>query len=95
MIGGKLGPFTFRRAWVYWCVSGAMSHEHAIAIDSTPMESEQGTKYSGGSRTWGDVIRADGFAGGRRPDGPVETWHIDTPDGLKFFADKVRELGFV
>lgn len=95
-VGGPLGPFSFRRAWVYWVAEGTMSAEHARAIDNAPRESEQETKYSGGRQTWGAVVRVDGFAGGGASiRGDIDLWHIDTPDGLKFFADKVRELGLV
>lgn len=93
-VGGQLGPFSFRRAWVYWVVEGRMSEEHARAIDSTPLESKQVAPYSGGRQTWGAVIRVDGFSGGGAAiTGAVYSWHIDTPDGLKFFANKVREFG--
>ena len=95
-VQGILGPFTFRRAWVYWVAEGEMSEENARAINDAPMPTdEHGTKYSGGRGTWGDVVRAEGFAGGQLVTRPVDSWHIDSPEGLKFFADKVRELGLV
>jgi hypothetical protein len=95
LVGGQVGPFKFRRAWVYWCVSGKMSEEHARAINLAPREpTDRDSKYSGGEHTWGSVIRVDGFAGGRDVDGSVDSWHIDTEDGLAFFAAKLREFGY-
>lgn len=94
-IGGRLGPFTFRREWVYWCVSGHMSLGHARAIDAAerPVRGDD-TRYSGGRGVWGDVIRVDGFSGGTAVgEHGCSAWHIDTPDGLRYFADRVREFG--
>lgn len=91
---GVLGPFTFRRAWVYWVAEGEMSEDNAKTINDEPMSNDDhGTKYSGGRGTWGDVVRAEGFAGGQLVTRPIDCWHIDSPEGLKFFADKIRELG--
>lgn len=93
-LGGRLGKFRFRRGWVYWIVDDAeMTEAHARQINAEPRESQDATKYSGGN-TWGGVIRVDGFAGGRSVGGPVDTWHIDTPDGLAYFADRLREFGY-
>ena len=96
-LGGSIGKFIFRRAWVYWTVSvegGAeMSESHARQINDAPRDSQDATKYSGGD-TWGGVIRVDGFSGGTSVSGPVDSWHIDTPDGLAYFADRLREFGY-
>lgn len=94
IIGGYLNGFTFRRAWVYWCVEGKMSHDKANELNMSPRPvTTTDTKYSGAARTWGDVIRVEGFAGGTavRADG-CDSWHIDTMDGLQKFADHVRKL---
>lgn len=92
LIGGSLGGFTFRRAWVYWSVKGAMSRTLAHELNTTPRGSDLGTKYSGGGKTWGDVIRVEGFAGGTNVSaGGCSSWHIDTEDGLAKFADFIRE----
>jgi len=96
-LGGRIGKFIFRRAWVYWTVrvdgDAEMSESHARQINDAPRESQDATKYSGGD-TWGGVIRVDGFAGGTGVSGPVDSWHIDTPDGLAYFADKLREFQY-
>ena len=94
MLGGRLGKFRFRRGWVYWIVDDAeMSEAHASQINSAPRESQDATRYSG-DNTWGGVIRVDGFAGGTSVRGPVDSWHIDTADGLAYFADRLREFGY-
>lgn len=54
-----------------------------------------GTKYSGAGASLGSVVRAHGFAGGMssaqvREWGECSTWHIDTIEGLKAFAQWFR-----
>lgn len=41
----------------------------------------------------GQVVRVDGYLGGRRPTGTVGTYHIDTVAGLRIFADYVARPG--
>jgi hypothetical protein len=95
LVAGQVGAFTFRRAWVYWIVNGTMSKAHAHAINTAERPpTERESRYSGGEQTWGDVIRVDGFAGGRDVTGPVDSWHIDTEDGLAYFAVRLREFGY-
>lgn len=96
-LGGSIGKFIFRRAWVYWTVrvevGAEMSESHARQINDALRDSQDATKYSGGD-TWGGVIRVDGFSGGTSVSGPVDSWHIDTPDGLAYFADRLREFQY-
>lgn len=82
-----------RRAWVYWMarISPELPAELAAALDSTPCRHAD-RHYSGRSGILGDIVRADGFAGGMRPDGPVEGWHIDSQLGLTLFVRRLREL---
>jgi hypothetical protein len=87
-------PFTliFQRAWCYWRVtcSPPMPLDAALAIDGLPMPVTDG-HYSGRRGVLGDVVRADGHAGGPAPTRPVDVWHIDTLVGLVAFAGAVRQ----
>ena len=83
--------FAFRRAWVYWIVSAtpALTLGEAEYIDEWPAPEASGTQHSGNRGTLGDVVRCDGYAGGRRPrDFPrsatrsFDNWHVDTRVGL-------------
>lgn len=95
LVAGQVGAFTFRRAWAYWIVDGEMSEAHARAINTAVRHpTDRDSKYSGAECTWGDVIRVDGFSGGTEVTGPVDSWHIDTDDGLAFFAAKLVEFGY-
>lgn len=82
---GKLGDFTFTRAWTYWVVAGPLPHDLALKLYGDPA----------GARD----IRVGGFAGGLSPEqwGGYVQWVM--PDGthvlstdlevanLKFEAD--------
>lgn len=90
-----IGPYVFRavRCWVYYSVrcNPELPLEIAKAIDGTSVNIH-GSRYSGGTGTLGDVVRAEGFAGGMRPRRPVEFWHVDTEEGLKLFVERLKEL---
>ncbi len=88
---GKLGPFTFTRAWCYWIVDGAV-----------PMRAAQEMyEHPEGRR----AVRVGGMAGndaperwivGRQHDTPVVMkYHIDTQAGLLLFVETVRRHGLV
>lgn len=100
---GRLGDFTFERAWTYWVVKGPMPLDLAIALDML---------YGNSC-----AIRAAGFAGGpryhewgrlrlvtwRTPDGSngkpglagarafIESFHIDNEEALRGFVNFLRE----
>lgn len=81
--GGKLGAFTFRRAWYYWVVKGPMPLEVARKLYEHPRGRE--------------VVRVAGHCGCPPPEewavgGFVLSYHIDEADGLRLFADAVRSL---
>lgn len=85
---GKLGPFTFKRAWYYWVVEGPMPLGWAKVLYADPV-----------GRT---DVRASGYAGGTDPTEwaernkgggralVVRSYHIDTEIGLRLFADTAR-----
>ena len=83
---GRLGPFTFRRAWYYWMVKGPMPLEAA----------EEMYKHEDGRKD----VRVAGHCGCPLPaewaDGDfVNSYHIDTQEGLDLFARTVRAHGLV
>jgi hypothetical protein len=84
---------TFRRCWVYYSVQcePALPVAQAVNLDQTPFVGE-GSRYGGSDGILGDVVRAEGFAGGERPSRPVSCWHIDTMDALRTFVGRMREL---
>jgi hypothetical protein len=64
-LGGRLGPFTFTRAWYYWVVWGPMPHAVAKELYVHPE----------GART----VRVAGHCGCPAPEDPWITWY--SPDG--------------
>ncbi len=82
-IGGRLGAFTFRRAWYYWMVEGPMPLEVARRLYADPIGVAD--------------VRVAGHCGCPPPDewaedGFVLDYHIDSAVGLRLFADAVRSL---
>lgn len=69
----------FRRAWYYWVAS---SHH------GEPVPPEEAVRLD---EMWGRVLRVDGFAGGKRPTGYVDDYHIDRPDGLAALVASLRK----
>jgi hypothetical protein len=79
-IYGKLGRFTFKRAWYYWVVDGPTPIKVALAMYANP----RGVK----------AVRVDGNCGCPPPDpyshgGIISSYHIDTQDGLNFFVESI------
>ncbi len=60
---GKLGPYTFDRAWNYWRVSGAMPLDVARELYSDPVGKND--------------VRVAGDCTCPAPDGPHVTWKTD------------------
>lgn len=79
---GHLGPWTFKRAWYYWCASGpGISLEHAEPFNEK----------------WGTEVRVGGHAGGSDPRDhykgfAVTDYHIDSQEGLNAFAELLKEI---
>lgn len=94
-----VGPYTitFERRWAYWVISSKPAFPTALAreLNDVPYNGPR-SYYSGGKGTLGDVIRAEGFAGGQASIDieAVGLWHIDTEEGLNAFTqwciDKVK-----
>ena len=82
---GKLGAFTFRRAWYYWTVSGPMPLAEAEKMYADPAGVND--------------VRVVGHCGCPpaewQRNGFVESYHIDTQEGLNLFAATVRSLSEV
>jgi hypothetical protein len=85
---GSFGCWEFRRAWYYWIATapygrGIPTHVARIL-----------------NGIWEDVIRIGGFAGGVSVDEPsfisaantIDTYHIDSQEGLNAFAGLLRAL---
>jgi len=84
---GRLGPFTFRRAWYYWMVDGPVPIKMARVLWKDPegAVSVRVAGYAGG-------IDPDVWTKGRRPK-RVDTYHIDDQAGLRLFADTIKAHG--
>lgn len=87
-IAGRLGAFTFTRAWYYWVAEGPMPLEAARSLYAHPVGRAD--------------VRVAGHCGCPAPDewvtwrdgAPVvDAYHIDSLEGLRLFADTVRCLG--
>lgn len=70
----------FSRAWYYWVAStdqGArIPADAAVRLDDM----------------WGRVLRVDGYAGGKRPQGDVSNYHIDRPDALDALIRSLKKM---
>ena len=80
---GELGPFKFYRAWYYWVVNGPMPLAMANRIYDDPNGRLD--------------VRVAGHCGCPPPNewedqGFVNSYHIDSQEGLNLFADCVREV---
>ena len=79
---GQLSYFTFRRSWRYWMVDGNVPLEIAKEMYAI----EVGKKD----------VRVVGHCGCPPPEewainGYVGSYHIDSQDGLKLFADTIKK----
>jgi len=81
---GRVGDFTFRRAWYYWVVSGSVPLAVARELYANPIGKED--------------VRVAGHCGCPPPDewergGFVDTYHIDSQAGLNLFVATLRKHG--
>jgi hypothetical protein len=86
-IMGRLGGFTFHRAWYYWVVDGPMPMWLAERINIDP--ANKAIRVAGHCgcpppKEWGIQIGDEEY---------VTTYHIDTEIGLRVFADAVKTNG--
>jgi hypothetical protein len=83
---GKLGKWTFIRSWYYW---------KATAPDGEGVPDDNAKAFN---NHWRGQVRVAGFAGGTdvhnwlSSSGTIDSYHIDTQEGLNAFADLVRKL---
>jgi hypothetical protein len=75
---GRIGRFTFTRAWYYWVVQGSMPLARARTLYDNPV-----------GRT---DIRVEGHCGCPAPEHDVASYHIDSELGLHIFAMMARDL---
>lgn len=90
-IAGKLGPFVFERRWRYWTVSGPMPLDLAEQMYADPIGVSD-VRVAGHCacpppKKWAEPCRT---AGGRSFEA-VYGYHIDSPEGLRLFADYARK----
>lgn len=78
-VEARLFGWKFKRLWYYW---DADAHQG----DRIPIE-EADRLY----KALGKVLRVDGIAGGREPNGPVEGYHIDRPDALLALVESLKK----
>jgi hypothetical protein len=91
---GKLGPFTFTRGWRYWTVRGPMPLAAAQEMYADPV-GVVAVRVAGNCTCPAPVApwietRRDAN-GDRYP--IVDSYDIDSPEGLRLFADTVRRHG--
>ena len=78
-VEGVADGWSFHRLWYYW----------AARTTARPIPKKQAFKLN---EFAGEVVRIDGFAGGRDATGPVSSYHVDTPAGLLALAAAIRGL---
>jgi hypothetical protein len=69
-VSAKAHGWEFRRAWYYW-------------ICSTKTNPIPQAKAEALNKEWGRQVRFDGYAGGKDADGPGDSYHVDTMEGLR------------
>jgi len=82
-IEGKLKHYYFRRAWIYWVVSGHTSLRIAKKIYNKSKKLNQG-KYN-------YPIRIDGDCTCPEPKTNIKCFHIDTQEGLNEFVKIIKD----
>lgn len=84
-VSGRLGPFTFKRAWTYYTVKGPVPLAVAEEMYADPVGRA--------------AVRVAGHCAAPPPvapwvrDGFVDSYDIDTEAGLRLFVDTVRKHG--
>ena len=83
---GDLSPWELNRAWYYWMASAPEGQGLPEEIAETM------------NTTFSDVVRVAGFSGGTgvkewlSAKGTIDTYHIDTQEGLNAFAAVVKTV---
>lgn len=84
---GKLGDFTFRRAWYYWVVTGPMP----LAVAQALYDEHEIVRRD---------VRAAGHCCRLRPGDPgatadlgfLDCYHVDSQEGLTLLCEEIRRL---
>lgn len=77
-ICGSLPPFTFRRAWYYWVVTGGI-----VPLKIAKQLYDEDTEKA---------VRVEGDCTAPAPKRDVHVYHIDSQVGLKLFVNTVKPL---
>jgi hypothetical protein len=77
-VDAELHGWKFSREWYYWT---------AKASGGEPVPLEEAARLD---EKLGGVLRVDGYAGGKRPQGPVSVYHIDRPDALAALVESIK-----
>lgn len=85
---GQLGPITFRRCWTYWVAEGPVPIGIARSLYADPV-GRRDVRVDGHCacpapvQPWTEIIDGTEF---------VTTYHIDSENGLRIFADAIRAM---
>jgi hypothetical protein len=83
-IEGRYKHYFFKRAWIYWVITGITSLRIALKLYKRSTEIEKGY--------YGYPIRVNGNSSCPKPTRKVNIFHIDTQEGLNEFI-KIIEKG--
>jgi hypothetical protein len=75
-VSGTLGGFRFSREWYYWVCEGVVPAQVAQYLYDHPIGRAD--------------VRVNGYAGNRKPRGPVSCYHIDSQAGLNLFVETLQ-----
>jgi hypothetical protein len=78
-VTAELFGWKFSRAWYYWIACSARGE---------PINAQEAVRLD---EAFGSVLRVDGFAGGQRPQGTVDSYHIDRPDALAALVESLKK----
>lgn len=76
---GRAYGWKFRRAWYYW----------VCTTNNWPVPEDTARSFN---ETWGKQVRVEGFAGDQDVSGPVDSYHVDTVEGLNALAKMLTEI---
>lgn len=79
-VSAKAFGWTFRRAWYYW-VCSAETHGYGLPEAAAKQLNEEHRLD----------VRVDGYASGQEVHGEVDSYHVDTPDGLKALVEVLKQ----
>ena len=93
---GKLGEWTFERAWNYWSASAPYGKGLPMKLASQLQERKYPISGDNTPETFGQVVRVGGHCGCPHPKewakgaSTIDSYHVDTPVGLSELAKMIR-----